>query len=183
MENSFEDKVTEIVNNILDENSATNQFALSQTPYHTHNGADSQKVSFSDLQNRMEFIDITLPGFQGQTSNNWGVVFTAPYNCTIVSATEVHQVAESTATTMKVQIEKLTGTQASGSGINLLLTPFDLKATANTVQTAVLNTTSAKTSANAFNFQAGDRIGLVLTTTGSAANTLVGVNIIIQLQF
>lgn len=179
----FEQKVTDVVNNVLDENSATNQFALSQTPYHTHNGADSQKVDFKDLQNRNEFLNINLMGFQGQTSNNWGVIFTAPYACNIIGATEVHQTAESTSTTMTVQIEKLTGTQASGSGTSLLLNPFNLKAAANTIQTGILNTTSVKTSKNVFNFQIGDRIGLVLTTTGSASNTLVGVNIIIRLQY
>lgn len=179
----FEQKVSDIVEQQLDENSATNQFGVSQTPYHTHNGADSQKVNFKDLEGRNEFININLFGSQGQTTNNWGIIFTAPYACSIIGVTEVHQTAETTSTTATVQIEKLTGIQASGSGLTLLLSPFNLKGAANTVQTAMLNTTSLKTSQGAFNFQAGDRLGLVLATTGSAPTTLIGVNIIIQLQY
>lgn len=33
----------------MDENSTVNQFALSQTSFHTHNGIDSQKVAFINL--------------------------------------------------------------------------------------------------------------------------------------
>lgn len=179
----LEKKIRDITEQILDENTATNQFAVSQTPYHTHNGSDSQKVSYQDLTERDYFLSFTLPGIQGRTSNNWGVIFTVPFSGSIVSATEIHQTAEATATTMTVQIEKLIGTQASGAGTTLLLTPFDLKGTANTLQTGMLNTTSAKTGTNSFNFAPGDRIGLVLTTTGAASADLIGVNIIIQLQY
>lgn len=183
MPEDFEQRVSDIVEQQLDENSATNQFALSQVPFHTHNGADSQKINFKDLQGRNEFININLPGSQGDTANNWGVIFTAPYSCSIIGATEVHQTAETLSTTATVQIEKLTGTQASGSGIPLLLSPFNLKGAINTVQTAMLNTTTINTRQMAFNFQAGDRLGLVLTTTGSGLSTLIGVNIIIQLMY
>lgn len=178
---NFEQKIKDIAEQVYDEQSAADQFAVSTVPFHTHNGSDSPRISFTDLVNRNEFINITLPGFFGQTSNNWGVVFIAPYDCVIIGATEVHQIAESTTTTMTVQIEKLTGTQASGGGITLLVNPFNLMATANTVQTGVLNTTTAKN--NAFNLVTGDRIGLVLSTTGSASNTLVGITIIIQLNY
>lgn len=181
MYDDLEEKIKDIAEQVYDEQSATNQFAVSQVPFHTHNGSDSQRISFLDLTNRNEFINITLPGFSGQTSNNWGVVFIAPYACAVMGATEVHQTAESTTTTMTVQIEKLTGTMASGSGTSLLVTPFNLMATANTVQTGVLNTTTAKN--GAFNLVSGDRLGLVLSTTGSASNTLVGVTIIIQLSY
>lgn len=181
MSDDLEQQMRDIAEQVYDENSASNQFAVSQTPFHTHNGSDSPRLDFNNLINRNEFINFDLPGSQGQTANNWGVIFTAPYTCSVIGATEVHQTAESTASTMTVQIEKLTGTTASGSGTTLLLTPFDLKATANTVQTAVLNTTTAKN--GAFNLQAGDRLGLVLTTTGSSPGNLIGVNIIIQLSY
>lgn len=178
-----EEYIKEIAQQVYDQNSASNQFAVSQTPFHTHNGSDSPKLSFSTLVDRSEFVNVVLPGILGRTTNNWGVIFTAPFQCAIASATEIHQTAEATATTMTVQLEKLTGTTASGSGTTLLLTSFNLKGTANTLQTARFNSTSAKTNAGAFNLQPGDRLGLVLSTTGSAAADLVGVNIVIQLQF
>lgn len=179
----FETKMRSIAQALIDQNQTSDQFAVSQTPYHTHNGTDSPRVSFKDLVNRQEFININLMGAQGQTTNNWGVIFTAPFQCAIIAATEVHQIAESTATTMTVQVEKLTGIQASGAGISLLLSPFNLKATANTVQTPKLNTISVNTTLQAFNLKTGDRLGLVLATTGSASATLIGVNIVITLQF
>jgi hypothetical protein len=179
----LEQKMRDIAQQVHDENSTSDQFGVSQTPFHTHNGADSQRINFKNIANRSEFINFDLPGSQGQTTNNWGVIFTAPYACAVIGITEVHQTAESTATTMTVQLEKLSGTTASGSGIALLVTPFNLKSTANTVQTGTLNTTSANTGLTAFNLVTGDRLGLALTTTGSAPATLIGVNIIIQLSY
>lgn len=180
---AFEEKISTIAQQVHDENVSSDQFAVAQVPFHTHNGSDSPKISFGDLIERIEFVNINLPGFLGQTGNNWGVIFTAPFACNFIGATEIHQTAESTATTMTVQIEKLFGTQASGAGRTLLFPPFDLKAAANTRQTAILNQSSNNTSNHVFNLQPGDRLGLVLTTTGSAPATLVGVNIVIQLQF
>lgn len=183
MDAKLEQEVRDIAQSIHDENSTSDQFAVSQTPFHTHNGSDSQRVSFQNITNRTEVINVNLLGSQGQTTNNWGVIFTAPYICTVVGATEIHQTAESTATTMTAQVEKLTGIKASGAGTTLLFTPFNLKSAANTIQTAVLNPTTANTMVNAFTLQVGDRLGLVLATTGSAPATLVGVNIIIQLRY
>lgn len=179
----LETRMREIAQTVHDENSTSDQFSVSQVAFHTHNNADSPAIDFKNIRNRSEFINFDLPGSQGQTTNNWGVIFTAPYSCAVIGITEVHQTAESTATTMTVQLEKLKGTTASGSGTTLLVTPFNLKGTANTVQTGTLNTSSANTGLIAFNLVAGDRLGLVLTTTGSSPATLIGVNIIIQLSY
>ena len=181
--NKLDDHIQQIAENVQQNSDTLNSFAVASVPFHIHNGSDSARVDFSDITNRLEFINVQLLGSQGQTANNWGIIFTTPFACNILGATEIHQTAESTSTTMTVQLEKLTGTQASGSGITLLLNPFDLKATANTLQTAILNTTSAKTNAQAFSLQIGDRLGLVLTRTGSAPATLIGVNIIIQISY
>lgn len=178
-----EEDIKIIAQQVYDENQTSNQFAVSQTPFHTHNNADSPQLDFKNIKNRVEFLNINLPGTTGRTTGNWGVIFTAPFACTFTGATEVHQTAEATATTMAVQIEKLTGTQASGAGLSLLVSSFNLKGTANTVQTATLNQTSANVQVNAFNLSVGDRLGLVLSTTGAAPADLVGVNIVITLQF
>lgn len=172
-----------VAQQVYDKNQTSDQFAVSQTPFHTHNNSDSPKISYMNLLNRVQLVNIILPGVQGQTTGNWGVVFTVPFALTIVGATEIHQTAEATATTMTVQIEKLTGTTASGAGTNLLTTGFNLKGTANTLQTATLDQTSAKTVTNSFNFSPGDRLGLVLSTTGSAPADVIGVNIVIQLSY
>ncbi len=42
-----EDKIRQIAQQVFDENSSVNQFAVSQTPYHTHNGVDSPTISDS----------------------------------------------------------------------------------------------------------------------------------------
>lgn len=178
-----EEDIKTIAQQVFDQNEASNQFAVSQTPFHTHNSSDSPQLDFKNIKNRLEFLNINLPGILGQTSSNWGVIFTAPFACTVIGATEVHQTAEATATTMSVQLEHLTGTQASGAGITLLVSSFNLKGTANTVQTATMDQTSAKIQANAFSLATGDRLGLVLSTTGGAAADLVGVNIVVTLQF
>lgn len=50
-----DDKIKDVAQQVYDENNTSNQFAVSQTPYHTHNGADSQKLQFikglSDVPN------------------------------------------------------------------------------------------------------------------------------------
>lgn len=68
------------------------------------------------------------------------VIFTAPYDCVLLSASEVHSVAGSDAGTVYLQLTKDTGTNAPGAGSDLLSNNsnngFDLKGTANTVQYA-----------------------------------------------
>lgn len=44
-----EDDVREIAQQVHDENSTSDQFAVSQTPFHTHNGLDSQRIPFIGL--------------------------------------------------------------------------------------------------------------------------------------
>lgn len=174
-----EDKIKQLAQEVFDENSTANQFAVSQTSYHTHNGNDSPLLSFNNLKNRNEFINFDLPGITAQGNGNYGVIFIAPYPCVFIGASEVHSTAETTSTTMTCQIEKLTGTVASGSGQNLLMSPFNLKATANTVQNATL----VQQSQTLFSLNTGDRLGLNLTYTGSAPAVVTQVVIIIKLSY
>ncbi len=44
-----EDKIRSIAQSVFDENSGANQFAVSQTPYHTHNGSDSQRINQKNI--------------------------------------------------------------------------------------------------------------------------------------
>jgi hypothetical protein len=87
-------------------------------------------------------------------------IFTADDAWTITSIEEVHGVAESTAATLGVDVMKCTGTQAPASGTNLTEAAFNLKGTAETVQTGTLSTTAGVTTlAN------GNRIALYVTMT------------------
>jgi hypothetical protein len=41
--------VKETAQNVFDQNQTSDQFAVSQTSYHTHNGSDSQRIPFKGL--------------------------------------------------------------------------------------------------------------------------------------
>jgi hypothetical protein len=166
--------LTTAINNAQNDTDTINQFAVSQIPFHTHNGLDASNVSFQNLTNRNEYLNIIIPGTSAQTATNFGVFFTAPYKCQFKSATEVHGVAGTSTPTL--QIEKLIGTTATGSGTSLLQTAFNLAGTANTVQNAVLaNLTNAS-----FSLNIGDRLGLLVSGT---LTTLSHVVVIVQLMY
>lgn len=162
--------INEQIQNAIDDNSGINQFAVTQTPFHTHNKLDSPGVSFQNLINRNEILHVVLFGTQAATAGNYNVFFIAPYKCLFMGATEVHSALGTDGSAVTLQIEKLTGTTASGSGTVLLSSGFDLKAPINTVQTANL----ALIPNINFNLAIGDRLGLKLTgTPTSVANVVV----------
>lgn len=96
-------------------------------------------------------------------------VFTAPFACELVAATEVHGVASSSGT---LQVQKCTGTTAPGSGTPLLTGTVSLAGAANTVIGASLIATTASK-----RFAAGDRcaidIGGTMTNLAGGVVTLV----------
>lgn len=78
------------------------------------------------------YVTVNLEDTLAATSANYGMFFTAYHPCEIIAASEVHGTASSAAVTL--QIEKLTGTTAKGSGDTILVTGWDLKnVAANTV--------------------------------------------------
>jgi hypothetical protein len=79
----------------------------------------------------------------------------------ITSIKEVHSVAESTATTLSIGVQKMTGAQTLVQGINLTTSNFNMKSTANTVVTGTLSTNSGVTT-----MAAGDRLGIICNMTG-----------------
>jgi hypothetical protein len=96
------------------------------------------------------------------------VVFIAPTGYQVVAVREVHGVAGGSGAT--VNLERLTGTTAPGSGTAILSAALVLNGTANTVQTApAANIVTAAATLNAL-----DRIGVVLagTLTGLAGGLL-----------
>jgi hypothetical protein len=152
-----------------------NQFGVAQTPFHTHNGADSQRVSFSNLTDRLTLQTITLAGITPATAGNYGMFFIAPFPVRFVSAAEVHATAGTDGSAVTVQIEKLTSTTVPGSGTVLLLAGFNMKGAINTVQYGTLAAASKKT----FYLLKGDRLALKLTGTPTAiANAVFTVGLL-----
>jgi hypothetical protein len=96
----------------------------------------------------------------------------------VVAVKEVHATAESTAATLRVQVTKDTSTNAPGAGANLLTNNsnagFDLKATANTVQSGTLTATGAD-----LILAAGDRLSVDFS---AAATEGAGVTITVSLK-
>lgn len=84
-------------------------------------------------------------------------IFIANRAMILKSVKEVHSTASSSGT---LQVEKLTGTTAAGSGTNLLTGTMSLSGTANTVVSGTLISTIAS-----LTFAAGDRFGVVIAGT------------------
>lgn len=142
-------------------------------PNHRHTGTDSLAISFGDLTNRQQAIWWTIPGTQAATATNYATIFIAPFPCTLVQAFEVHATAGTDGSAVTLQVEKLTGTTAAGSGTSLLSSAFNLKGTANTVQEASIVQSSTNGVRNA-TLQAGDRLALKKSgTLTSVANVTV----------
>lgn len=96
------------------------------------------------------------------------IVGTVPYPAELISISEIHRVAESGGT-VGIMPERCQGTEAVGSGDDLLSAAFDGVATALTLQEGALLTTAV------VHFAKGDR--LVLDFTGDTPGELAGVSV------
>lgn len=155
-------------------------FGVAQIPDHDHNGISSNAVPFDNIVQRNYTLTWNLPGITPQTTTNYGVIFTAPFACTVLSATEVHQTAGSDGSAVTLQLEKLTGTTAPGGGTVTLGTAFNLRATANTVQTSFTLNTAPSSGIRYQTLAIGDRLALKLTGTPTA---VANVTVVITIQF
>lgn len=85
-----------------------------------------------------------LQGASAATAANYGVFFIAPFACEVISVRENHTTAGTDAGAVTLDVEKLTGTQASGAGVAVLgATKINLKGVAETVQAPALTATTA----------------------------------------
>lgn len=100
-------------------------------------------------------------------------IFIAPTRCTVTQIQEIHATAESTATTLLMNVTRCQGTEAPSAGDPLIAdntaAGLSLKATAATLQTATLTSTTAH-----LTLEAGDRLAFDSTQSGSAANNFAG---------
>ncbi len=97
--------------------------------------------------------------------------FIAPFPCVVLSARESHGTLGTDGSAVGLNIEKLTGTEALGSGANVLSADFNLKSAINTVQQGAISKTIANT-----NLKKNDRLALkdvgTLTAVADVAITL-----------
>lgn len=172
---------TQVTNKLLQQK----QYEAAVVQDHHHNGTDSSQVAFQDLAGKKMFITWTIPGTSAATATNYGFFFIAPISCTVIEIDEIHQTAGTDGGAVTLAVYKATGTTASGAGTNILAGPtsFNLKGTANTVQTATaINGLSVvRTSGiGVTSLKIGDRLDLV--TSGvltSVANVTVTVTLLI----
>lgn len=115
-----------------------------------------QKTDAKDVLNKDPFVlTPNLFGTAPATAGNYGAFYTAPFPCEILAVSAVWETAATGGGSGALQIEKVTGTTAVGSGTTLLATAFDLTSTANTVNYATLTATVLDRQLNR-----GDRLAL-----------------------
>lgn len=159
----------DLIKNTIIGGQQVSQFGVSKVPFHTHNKTDSPQVAFSNLSKKFMTFSFTLFGTQAATAGNYSVFFTAPFALSVSQITEVHTALGTDGSAVSLDIEKLTGTTAPGSGTAITASPFNLKSTINTVVTGTLSTTIGTV-----NFAVGNRMALKLTgTPTSVANVTV----------
>jgi hypothetical protein len=118
-------------------------------------------------------VVFTLKSTEPATTGNYTHFFVADRAYSILSITEVHGTAGTDGSAVTLQVQKLTGTTAIGSGTSILSTAFNLKATANTPQYPGLVATG-----NVTNIVKGDRIGLKLTGTPTSVADMIIVELL-----
>lgn len=111
--------------------------------------------TYETLQNKdMQTVTVRLKDTDAATAANYGAFFIAsrPYD-----VMEIRAVWSTASTSGTLQIERLQGTTAEGSGDNILSSTIDMSGTANTVN---LVDHTGMTNANRV-LSVGDRLALV----------------------
>lgn len=112
-------------------------------PDHTHTGFDVSKVLYDDIDQKKIYIVHTIQGAAAATAANYSVFFPyAPFKCYLNRFFEIHQTAGTDGGAVTLNIEKLTSTQALGSGVDMLESALSLKATADTAQEGQMTLTT-----------------------------------------
>lgn len=112
-------------------------------------------------------VSAFLAGTAPATAGNFNCFWVAPFACRVVSIKESHATAGSDGGAVTLEVVKCADGVAVASGTTLQSAGINLKATADTVQTASLTATTADLS-----IAAGTRLGLKLTGTPTALASL-----------
>ncbi len=102
------------------------------------------------------------------TAAKYGTVFVAPFPCTLVSAKQRHSTAGTDAGSVTLDVEKLADGTAKGAGVSMLAGTFNLKSTANTVQSQTPTSTTANR-----NLAAGEAVALKTTGVLTSVNDVI----------
>lgn len=129
-----------------------------------YDSADKLQIGSAVATPQRNSINLPIP-LNGDNVDQ--CIFIAPYAMTISGIVEIHATAGNDAGAVTLALTKDTGTTAPGAGTSMMSGTFNLKATANTQQSATLTSTTS-----VLTLAAGDRIGANFTGT---ITTLAGV--------
>lgn len=124
------------------------------------------------------YVGDVLRDTQPQTATNYTVFFTAYHPCEIIAAYAVWGTAATGGGSGALQLEKLSGTTAKGSGDTILATAWDLTSTANTPVLKIgtdFNSTAATVATDGLartQFVPGERLALKSSGTITALKDL-----------
>lgn len=97
-----EQQVKDLIQQMIDNDNTVNQFAVSQTPYHTHNSSDSSSLDYSLLTGKSRYIvyRIVRSDVQVTTGTKISGDFVFPFSGNFVSVTVTVDIAGSTNDTL-----------------------------------------------------------------------------------
>lgn len=140
---------------------------------HDHNGFGTTRILWDSISTKKFYIFHTIYGADAATAANYSSFFIAPVPCVVTGFKEVHATAGTDGSAVTIDLQKLTGTTAPGSGTTLLNATLSLKATINSVQAAVMTLTNSTKS-----LAVNDRIALKSSGTLTA---VANVSVIVEL--
>jgi hypothetical protein len=140
---------------------------------HKHNGFDAPKIEYRDINKKKLFFTETVYGTAAATAANFQTFLIVPADGVLTGFREVHSIAGTDGGAVTLDLEKLTGTTAPGSGVSMLGATLSLKTTKDTVQIGTFTTTLANRSV-----VAGDR--LALKTSGTLTG-LIDVTVLVEI--
>jgi len=118
---------------------------MAEEKIHTHTGTDMPQVEYENILRTPNLVvTAVVDGVNARAQEWYDTFFIAPYQCEVTALSEVHGTAEATTDPYSMQVQRLQGTEATGSGDNLLTTAFDLTGTAETVVNGTLVNTNVK---------------------------------------
>ena len=120
------------------------------------------------------FVKESLRDTEAAAAANYEVFFIADRPYELVEAYEAHRVLGTDVGAVSLTVEKLTGTQALGAGVEMLASAWDLKAIINTVVTKAFTTTAANKK-----LAKGDRMALKDTGVLTA---VAGIVVVVKLK-
>jgi len=92
-------------------------------------------MRFEEIENKdMTVVSVSVPGTDAATATNYGKFFIARRPYEVMEVAEVHGAA-GTGGAATLDLERLQGTEALGSGDGICVAEFDLEGTADTVVT------------------------------------------------